>query len=1050
MKFFTPILGLSLVLQLSLEAKKMQSGRTEAYSPEQELAGFELQKGFVIELVASEKDGVINPIHISFDDAGRMWTQTARMYPMDPTKNIKWTQLMKLLDDPKAQDKQADFKRIKDLYEGKVKGTDEILVLSDLYSGKKASVDTFADGLAIPQSVMPYRNGVFVAQGSEFFYLQDTDNDGKSDKRTPVVTGFGFTDTHTMAHCLERGPGGWLHFSQGALNKGKITAVNSGDSIRMDFSKNAKVSLDGKKIELINSGLQNIWGYTIQANGQWFGTEANDLGWSVVPMEEQTGYKGIGNESLRPYQPWMPALHDFRVGGTGISGLAFSEDGTSGFPAKWKDVAIMADPITSELVCVRIKRQADGSIDAELLEPLLKSEDDWFRPVHLKFGPDGCLYVVDWYNKIVSHNELPTTHPDRDKSHGRIWRIRHESQKPQQIPNLITTATDKLVDHLKSPILWEKRAAWHQIADRPIEQTQSLAPALVQLASDTSADLTTRILAVWSLEDIQHFDEALVTSLLQSDQDELVRETIRSLANHNLGAAKTAELLNGFEVSDNAMIRSQTLRTLSDINAANQATIKILVNACKEDLPGFELGGAYERKFERFLARKALEQYPVELEAFLATPEGASISPTNLLWATQALPDGGQEAFLAIWENIKANPIDDSTFVVLASFANKKNIAATIKPMFADPANAEKFVDLSLANLQQVQSESFNALISLSIDNLLNSSEPKQQIKALDAIATLRATASTPKAAELFQQSSDTAVKLAALKALDINRDAYIPLFESVLADKKLSFDFTKQAIYSLSRSAKAPVRAKNAAAVTALLKENPGRKLDIINTLGKSEQGLLLLSELVKTGVLSNDDIDFSTADRMVDALKQVRKRRQIPHPVATRIFEAAEAKQLAASEKAKARIPGLIQKAEAQGGNPAAGKAIFTGMCLSCHVVGTEGAGIGPALDGSAQREPEALLTALFLPDEAAEGAYVLFRVTEKDGTIHEGMKMKSDTSGVTVGFQGGGTVFIPRKYVRKEEFAGSRSFMPSGLFDMLPDNVIEDIMAHIRTLN
>ncbi|MFC5051748.1 PVC-type heme-binding CxxCH protein [Rubritalea spongiae] len=1045
MKLITSLIGLSIAFQFHAEAKKTHSGRTKANSPEQQLAGFELQDGFIAELVASEKDGIINPIHISFDDSGRLWTQTARMYPMDPVKDIKWNQLLQLMDNPAAQDKNPEFKRIKDLYQGKTKGQDDILVLSGIYPGQPLSVNKFATGLAIPQAVLPYKNGVFVAQGSEFFFLKDNDNDGKSDERIPVLTGFGFTDTHTMAHCLVRGPGNWLHFTQGALNKGEIKAVRSGESIRMDYSKNAKVSLDGNKIELINAGLQNIWGYTIQANGQWYGTEANDIGWSVVPMEEQTGYKGIGNERIRPYQPWMPALHDFRVGGTGISGLAFSEDGTSGFPAEWKDVAIMADPITSELVCVRIKRNPDGSVSAEHLKPLLKSQDDWFRPVHLTFGPDGCLYVVDWYNKIVSHNELPTTHPDRDKSHGRIWRIRHQSQKPKAIPNLLEIPTEKLIDHLKADILWEKRAAWHQIADRPLEQTKTLAPALVKLAGDSSINVTTRILAVWSLEDIGHFDLELTKKLLQSGEDELVRETIRSLANHKLGAAKTAALIDGFEEHDNAMIRSQTLRTLADIDEADHSTIKILVNACKADLPGFDLGGPYERKFERFLARKALEQYPSELQSFLDTPEGQVMPAVNLLWATQALPDGGQQAFIPIWNKISSQPMNDSTFVVIAGLADKKNIAAKIKPMFADPANAEEYVEFAIKNEELVQSKGFSQLITLPLNHLLKSEDPQKQLLALKAITRLRVKNITNAVQDIFKQSSDKAVQLAALKALDVNRDAHIVLLESVRDNKEQPFDFIKQTIYSLSRSSKAPVRTKNRDAVAAMIKANPGRKLDFIDVLGKSRDGLAQLFYFVSKKVLSPSDIDFSTADRMEAILNSGRKK----NPGITKLYKAAEAKHLAALEKAKARIPSLIELAEKEGGNPATGKAIFTGMCLSCHVVGSEGAGIGPALDGSAKREPEALLTALFLPDEAAEGAYVLFRVLETDGTIHEGMKLKSGGSGVTVGFQGGSTTFIPRPDVRRELFAGSRSFMPSGLFDTLPDNVIEDIMAHIRTL-
>ena len=129
-----------------------------------------------------------------------------------------------------------------------------------------------------------------------------------------------------MSHLLVRAPGGWVNFSHGALNKGLVTAVASGAQERVDFCKNARFSLDGTKIELVSTGRDNIWGYQLRADGQWYGTQANDQGGSIMPMESGTGFKGIGGDTIRSYQPMMPMVHKFRIGGTGISGLAFAED----------------------------------------------------------------------------------------------------------------------------------------------------------------------------------------------------------------------------------------------------------------------------------------------------------------------------------------------------------------------------------------------------------------------------------------------------------------------------------------------------------------------------------------------------------------------------------------------------------------------------------------------------------------------------------------------------------------------------------------------------
>ncbi|MDQ3537171.1 MAG: hypothetical protein M3421_16255, partial [Bacteroidota bacterium] len=285
------------------------STRTHINTPEQQLAGFTVPEGFIIELVASERDGIVNPIDLTFDDSGRLWTQTAEMYPLDPIADIQWNDLIKLMNDPEAQKIHPNFKRILDLYQGKTKGTDKILILSNLYNEAPVKTTIWADGLTIPQSILPYRDGAYVAQGSELFYLNDTNKDGKADQRIPLLTGFGFTDTHTMSHTLIRAPGDWIHFSHGALNKGEVTSLQNDVILRIDYSKIVRLSMDAKKLEIVSSGLNNIWGFQLRHNGQWYGSEANDLGYSIAPMEPGTGFPGIGNDHIRYYQPFMPELH---------------------------------------------------------------------------------------------------------------------------------------------------------------------------------------------------------------------------------------------------------------------------------------------------------------------------------------------------------------------------------------------------------------------------------------------------------------------------------------------------------------------------------------------------------------------------------------------------------------------------------------------------------------------------------------------------------------------------------------------------------------------
>jgi putative heme-binding domain-containing protein len=1020
--------------------RKTQSNRTELYSPGKELAGFKVPEGFVVELVASEKDGVVNPIDMTFDDAGRLWTQTGSMYPLDPVANIQWQDLLKLMDDPKAQEKDPNFKRILDLYRGITRGDDKILVLSGLYNGSSVKTNVWADGLAIPQSILPYKNGSYVAQGSELFFLEDTDNDGKADKRTPLFSGFGFTDTHTMSHVLVRGPGDWIHFSQGALNKGEVSSQVSGAKARIDYSKIARFSLDAKKIELVNAGLNNIWGFQLRGNGQWYGTEANDLGYSIVPMEVGTSFPGIGGERLRPYQSWMPELHEFRVGGTGISGLAFADDSSGSFPEEWRDVAFLANPIASNINAVRIIRNNDGSVSAEHLPDFLTSKDDWFRPVNMEFGPDGCLYIADWYNKIVSHNELPTTHPDRDKSHGRIWRIRHKSQKAREIPNFYEVETNELVGYLKSPSLWAKRAAWHQISDRPIDETKKLAANLVALTGDTSQDEITRILALWSLEGIKHYDKELMIALLNSDEDNLRREAVRSLASFSIRTDDLASLLEKPSVDNNPTVRSQVLRTLEEVGKANSKTIAMLVNACKPELGGNTMGGSYERNFERYLARKALENYPEELTDFIHSPQVREQPAKNIIWAAQALPEKSQreQVFLDFYTKADYSTFDESTFVMVANMLNNPKIYSTVETILSSETAAEINVAMAIKLLSQIQSEELNKIFQRPVNALLSSKEEAKQQLGLEAAAKL---------------NTQNVRELILALAKDITNQKTLGLIISALQNEaekntKIFLGFAKNETLDLSiRAIATRALAKgNIASANGILKEwlpelNKSQQREITKIVSASGQGSEVLRKLYKDKIIDHTAFDLSSAEQVHNADIKDEVGRALLDAVILRIEE--EKKEF------DTKLERFLAIAKKGNGNPVKGEQLFQ-TCVLCHRVGDKGYDIAPALDGSAERDNEALLTAILNPDAAMESSYAVYRAVKKDGNTIEGYLSKRDNRGTTIAFMGGSTMFIPVADIKTEGFLGGRSFMPKGLIDNYSDAQAADLLAYIRTLN
>ncbi|MFC0019436.1 DUF7133 domain-containing protein [Roseibacillus persicicus] len=1015
--------------------KITKSERTEARTPEEQLAQFTLAEGFVIELVASERNGIINPIDLTFDDAGRLWTQTAEMYPLDPMGDKPNRSIRGQLQDPNSPiHSHPEMVRLKRLYQLKDKGTDRIVVIDDPTKPVTGPVRRVAEGLTMPQSILPYKNGVYVAHGSEILFMEDADNDGIFEKSQSVLTGFSYIDCHTMSHLLTRAPGGWINFSHGAMNLGEVTALASGAKEQINYCKTARFSLDGKRLELVTSGLNNIWGYQLRANGQWYGSEANDLGMSVVPLEPMSGYLGIGNDKLRPYQPMVPQLHKFRLGGTGLSSLVFVEDDQGGFPAEWKDRALLANPITNTINTVRINREADGAIDAEHLEDLLKCDDDWFRPVNMEFGPDGCLYIADWYNKIVSHNEVPRSDPSRDKTHGRIWRIRHVNQKPVPVPNVLQAADADLLKHLTGPTRWEKRAAWHQIADR---QAISLLPDIKKLAANPELSIGSRVSAIWSYESLGEFDREFTEFLLQDEDPNVRREVIRSLASFDLSADLVAQLLAPSLEGPRATLRSQALRTLAEVGKANQSTIALLIKSSKPPLPGkMAMGGTYERQFERYLARVAMENYQDELKAYLKSPQAKEHPKTHIIWALQSLDEASfVELFPEFWPTDDAKKMDEEMFVSLSTVVQNPKIEKLVAPLFADEKNHDHLVDLLLATQGRVQSSKLSKLFSPIVSSLAG--QPGEDSNKLYQVGLiLKAGQLSSHALDSIAKNKDAATINAALPILMLNPKKNMKALETLAKDGSLPTTTRLETIAAF-------LRADPKAGFPILASWLPGLEKDVqqaaVDRLSLSTHGARALLRLLADKVLTAEDFTYLSATRLSATAKK--------SPVARELMNhwTKEKKQQDTLQIKK--VDHLTEIAKKLEGNVETGQALFQ-MCLACHAVGDQGYSIAPALDGSASRETHALLTALLRPDVAVEGGYGLTRVTRKDGTMVEGYLYSSNPTGVTIATQGNVQTFIPRNDVQAESSVPGKSFMPS-LLDSLPEQNVIDLINYIQTL-
>jgi putative membrane-bound dehydrogenase-like protein len=555
--------------------------RPAPLAPAEELARFELAPGHLAELVTSEPDAP-KVVDIAFDDSARMWAITATEYPYDGNERAD------------AADKYKNG------------GRDRVLVFDDVWSQPPRTPRVFADGLFQPMAILPWKDGALVGHGSELLFLRDTDGDGRADAREVWLSGFGIEDSHLLPHRLLVGPGEWIYVAQGAFNYSKVKG-RDGRETRFDLCKLARFREGGRDFEIVCWGPNNIWGFVLDARGQMWIQEANDLGMPLMPLFHGAAYKGIGDDKPHAHTPWQPELAEFQMGGTGLSGLA--ELGAP-FEGSLEGVFAVANPILNALQSIRVHEEG-GIWRLERGPDLLLSRDPWFRPIAAHVGPDGCLYVVDWYNEIISHNEVPRADPRRDKQRGRIWRVRPSGPAPARPRDVTRAPLAELPGLLRDGTRYEKRAAWRQLAARG---APALAPALRALAVAKDSALETRLLASWSLDALGADLGGVAKACAMSDQPALRVEAARLCERHPeydlFGLARV--LLR----DSNPGVRFAALRafaahsTLEPADVALIAEVGARAAARSEPLP---LGRYLE--VEASLARALLERHAARLSS---------------------------------------------------------------------------------------------------------------------------------------------------------------------------------------------------------------------------------------------------------------------------------------------------------------------------------------------------------------------------------------------------------------------------------------------------
>ena len=437
------------------------------------------------------------------------------------------------------------------------------MILEDTdHDGRADRSSVFAEDLLVPHSVMPVEGGAYVCSATEFLFLVDRDGDDRAEERRIVFSGFGNADVHHMIHGLRWAPWGELYFIQ-SIYINSFVETPWGNR-RLNGSGIWRFRPETERLEIFARGMVNPWGHALDRWGQSFATD---------------GAGGAGPHHAFPGAAFRSAVRTARV----LRGLMPGKPNNTAaefvsgrhMPEEWQGSLLANDFRVNRTVRYELEENGSGFTATEM-PTVLHSSHRAFRPVDIKMGPEGAVYIVDWYNAIIDHGEVDFYHPQRDKTHGRIWRLTATGRPLVERPRIHDAPVDELLELLKAPEEWTRVQARRELTRHDRQAVIGALKRWTAALDGTDPELEHhRLEALWLQGSLRAPDRELLSRVLASPAHRARAAAVR-MAAHWFQEVQDARSMLGKAVrDDHPLVRLEAVSALREVDPRGAAELAL-------------------------------------------------------------------------------------------------------------------------------------------------------------------------------------------------------------------------------------------------------------------------------------------------------------------------------------------------------------------------------------------------------------------------------------------------------------------------------------------